>query len=160
MAAVSLRTTKKSPRKPRVRAKGRTVNKEPSFGETARQAARMVKSGAHAGHSAKSYEPNETTAATVREPIDSLTRYRTVDEALGGLKSDAKRRSKSKAKTSFGRVVRRVLKTRKPVVVSTPEGLVQIAPYVLNEEVPPAPPGRLKLTTAEIRLHNTFGETL
>ena len=66
----------------------------------------------------------------------------------------------SKAKASFSRVTRSVLKTRKPVVVSTPEGLVQIAPYDLSEEVPPAPPGSLKLTAAEIRLHNTFGETL
>jgi hypothetical protein len=32
--------------------------------------------------------------AAVQEPIDGLTRYRTADEALGGLKSDAKRRSK------------------------------------------------------------------
>ncbi len=30
----------------------------------------------------------------------------------------------------------------------------------LNEDVPPAPPGSLKHTAAEIKLHNTFGETL
>ena len=65
----------------------------------------------------------------------------------------------SKAKASFSRVTRSVLKTRKPVVVSTPEGLVQIAPYDLSEEVPPAPPGSLKHTAREIELSNTFGET-
>jgi predicted transcriptional regulator len=45
-------------------------------------------------NAAVDYEPNETTAAAIREPIDTLTRYRTVDEALDSLKSDAKRRPK------------------------------------------------------------------
>ena len=40
------------------------------------------------------------------------------------------------------------------------EGAVQISPYELKEDVPPAPPGSLKHTAAEIKLHNTFGETL
>lgn len=66
----------------------------------------------------------------------------------------------SKARASFSRVTRGVLKSRKPVVVQTPRGLVQIAPYDLAEEVRPAPPGSLKLTSEEIKLHNTFGETL
>lgn len=39
-------------------------------------------------------EPNETTAAAIREPVAGLPRYPTVDEALQSLKSDAKRRSK------------------------------------------------------------------
>ncbi|MDD2764472.1 MAG: hypothetical protein PHE83_10910 [Opitutaceae bacterium] len=39
-------------------------------------------------------EPNETTAAAVREPVDALSKYRTVDEAWRSLKSDAKRRPK------------------------------------------------------------------
>ena len=66
----------------------------------------------------------------------------------------------SKARAGFSRVTRGVLKTRKPVVVRTPTGLVQIAPYDLAAEVPPASPGSLKLTPEEIKLHNTFGETL
>ena len=66
----------------------------------------------------------------------------------------------SKARASFSRVSRGVLKTRKPVVVRTPKGLVQIAPYELSDEVPPAPRGALKLLPREIELHNTFGETL
>jgi hypothetical protein len=37
-------------------------------------------------------EPNETTAAAIRESIDDLSRYRTVDEAWRSLKSDEKRR--------------------------------------------------------------------
>lgn len=68
--------------------------------------------------------------------------------------------SAAKARASFGRVTRKVLKTRNPVIVETREGAVQISPYELNEDVPPAPPGSLKLTAAEIKLHNTFGETL
>jgi hypothetical protein len=66
----------------------------------------------------------------------------------------------AKARASFGRVTRKVLKTRKPVIVETREGTVQIAPYDLNGEVPPAPPGSLKHTAREIELSNTFGETL
>lgn len=66
----------------------------------------------------------------------------------------------SKARASFSRVTRGVLKTRKAVVVRTPAGLVQIAPYDLSEEVPPAPRGALKHLSREIELHNTFGETL
>lgn len=66
----------------------------------------------------------------------------------------------SKARASFSRVTRGVLKSRKPVVVRTPTGLVQIAPYDLPEEVPPAPPGALKHLPREIELSNTFGDTL
>jgi len=39
-------------------------------------------------------EPNETTAVAIREPVQGLPRYRTVDEALSSVKSDAKRRPK------------------------------------------------------------------
>ena len=66
----------------------------------------------------------------------------------------------SKARASFSRVSRGVLKTRKAVVVRTPKGLVQIAPYELADKVPPAPRGSLKLLPEEIALHNTFGESL
>jgi hypothetical protein len=68
--------------------------------------------GAPSDLSARSYEPNEITAAAVREPIDSLTGYPTVNEALVSVKSDAKRRSKKsilskmpRAKASGKRVV-------------------------------------------------------
>lgn len=66
----------------------------------------------------------------------------------------------SKAKAGFSRVTRRVIKLRKPVIVRTPAGFVQIAPYDLPEEVPPAPPGTLKLSPEELRLHNAFGDSL
>ena len=67
----------------------------------------------------------------------------------------------SKAKAGFSRVTRRVTKTRQPIVVRTPAGLVQIAPYDLPEEVPPAPPGALgKYTEAQYRFASTFGESL
>lgn len=68
----------------------------------------------------------------------------------------------TKARAGFGRVVRGVIKSRKPVLVSTPTGVVQISPVGLAEaeEVPPAPRGSLRRTKQEIELGNTFGETL
>lgn len=70
-------------------------------------------------------------------------------------------RSVSKARAGFGRVTGKVLKTRKPVIVATREGLVQIAPSEVAEEAPPAPPGTLgKFSKEEIWLHNHFGESL
>lgn len=67
----------------------------------------------------------------------------------------------SKAKAGFSRVTRGVIKSRKPVIVRTPAGFVQIAPYDFPEEVPPAPRGSLgKFTAEELKLHNTFGESL
>lgn len=67
----------------------------------------------------------------------------------------------SEAKTGFSRLTRRVIRTRKPVLVRTPAGFVQIARYDLPEEVPPAPRGSLgRFTPREIWLHNHFGETL
>jgi hypothetical protein len=39
-------------------------------------------------------EPNETTAVAIREPVASLPKYPTVEDAWQSLKSDAKRRSK------------------------------------------------------------------
>ena len=67
----------------------------------------------------------------------------------------------SKAKSGFSRVARGVIKSRKPVVVRTPAGFVQIAPYDLPEEVPPAPRGAVgSLTRSELWLRNHFGESL
>jgi hypothetical protein len=66
----------------------------------------------------------------------------------------------SKARANFNRVTRSVLKTRKPIVVRTPQGLVQIAPYDLADKVPAARSGSLKLLPREVELHNTFGDTL
>jgi uncharacterized protein (DUF1778 family) len=39
-------------------------------------------------------EPTDATVEAIREPVDGLTQYRTVDEALRSVKSDAKRRPK------------------------------------------------------------------
>jgi hypothetical protein len=66
----------------------------------------------------------------------------------------------TKARASFSRFTRGVLKTRQPVLVRTPKGMVQIAPYDLADAVPPAPAGVLRHTDREIELSNTFGETL
>ena len=53
----------------------------------------MVK-GAPSDLSTKSYEPNETAAAVIQEPAGTLTRYRTVEKAIGSLRSETKRHSK------------------------------------------------------------------
>jgi len=66
----------------------------------------------------------------------------------------------SKAKANLSRVTRGVIKTKRPVVVKTPTGFVQIVPYDLPEVVEPAPRGSLKPTQEEIHLSNTFGESL
>jgi len=66
----------------------------------------------------------------------------------------------SKAKANFSRVTRNVIKTKRPVVVKTPAGFVQIAPYDLPEIVEPAPRGSLRPTPEEIRLSNICGESL
>ena len=67
----------------------------------------------------------------------------------------------SKAKAGFSKVTRKVIKSRQPVLVRTPAGFVQISPYDLPEEVPPAPRGSLgKFTAEQYRLHNTVGESL
>jgi len=89
MSTAALRTSKRSPRKPRARAKGRAVNKGPSFGEWARRVAGMVK-GAPSSLSSQPYEQNESTATVVQESNGTLTRYRTAGEAITGLKSHAK----------------------------------------------------------------------
>lgn len=66
----------------------------------------------------------------------------------------------SKAKAQFSGIARKVVRSRKPVIVRVPDGFIQIAPYDVPEEVPPAPRGTLKLTRNELKLHNTFGESL
>jgi len=66
----------------------------------------------------------------------------------------------SKAKAGFSQVARKVIKSKKSVLVRTPAGFVQISPYDLPEEVMPAASGMLKLTSEELELHNSFGESL
>jgi hypothetical protein len=44
----------------------------------------------------------------------------------------------SKAKAGFSKLTRKVIKSRQPILVRTPAGFVQISPYELPEEVPPA----------------------
>ena len=66
----------------------------------------------------------------------------------------------SKAKAKFSQYSRGVLKTRRPVVVKTPAGLVQIAPYELPEVVEPALRGSLRRNKREVKLGNTLGDSL
>jgi hypothetical protein len=66
----------------------------------------------------------------------------------------------SKAKAGFSGIARKVVRSKKPVIVRVPDGFIQIAPYDLPVEVAPFPAGSLKLLAREVDLHNTFGETL
>lgn len=65
----------------------------------------------------------------------------------------------SKAKAGFSGIARRVIKTKKPVIVKTPTGFVQIIPFEVPEYVPAAEVGWYKPTQEEINLANTFGES-
>ena len=66
----------------------------------------------------------------------------------------------SKAKATFSGIARRVVRSKKPVIVRVPDGFIQIAPYDLPEEVPSFKAGSLNLLPREVELHNTFGESL
>ena len=66
----------------------------------------------------------------------------------------------SKAKSGFSGVARRVIRTRKAVTVRTPQGYVQIVPYDMPEDVPPAPIGSLgRYTEEQYRIANSFGDS-
>ena len=66
----------------------------------------------------------------------------------------------SKAKAGFSGIARRVIKTKKPVMVKTPTGFVQIIPFDVPEYVPASEKGWYKPTSDEIKLANTFGDSL
>jgi len=66
----------------------------------------------------------------------------------------------SKAKAQFSGIARKVVRSRKPVIVRVPDGFIQIAPYELPQEVSAFPKGSLNLLARESELHNTFGEAL
>lgn len=51
----------------------------------------------------------------------------------------------SKARAAFSGIARKVVRSKKPVIVRVPNGSIQIAPYELPEEVAPFPAGSLKL---------------
>ncbi len=65
----------------------------------------------------------------------------------------------SKAKAQFSGIARRVVKTKEPVMISTPAGLVQLIPWDLPALVEPFPAGSIKMTKEELRMANSFGES-
>ena len=65
----------------------------------------------------------------------------------------------SKAKAQFSGIARRVVKTKQPVTISTPAGTVQLIPWDLPGTVEPFAAGTVRMTDAEIRLANSFGES-
>ena len=56
----------------------------------------------------------------------------------------------SKAKATFSGIARKVVRSKKPVIVRVPDSFIQIAPYELPEEVAPFPAGSLKLLPREV----------
>ena len=65
----------------------------------------------------------------------------------------------SKAKAQFSGIARKVVKTKQPVLISTPSGMVQLVPWDLPPMVEPFPAGTVKMTDAELRMANSFGES-
>lgn len=65
----------------------------------------------------------------------------------------------SKAKAEFSGIARRVVKTKKPVTISTPAGFVQLIPWDLPAVVEPFAAGSVQMSDEEIRLANSFGES-
>lgn len=63
------------------------------------------------------------------------------------------------AKAKFSGIARKVVRSKKPVIVRVPNGFIQIAPYALPEEITPAPKGSIHRLTAEIELGNTLGDS-
>jgi hypothetical protein len=65
----------------------------------------------------------------------------------------------SRAKAQFSGIARRVVKTKEPVTISTPAGMVQLIPWDLPTMVEPFAPGTIRMSDEEIRLANSFGES-
>jgi hypothetical protein len=66
----------------------------------------------------------------------------------------------SKAKAGFSGLARQIIKKRETVVVRTPHGFIQMAPYDLPEVVSPAPRGSVRHLPQALEMINTFGESL
>lgn len=66
----------------------------------------------------------------------------------------------SEAKAGFSGIARQVIKTKQPVMVKTPTGYVQIAPFDEPEFVPPSKKGDFAYSNEAIRLANTVGDAL
>jgi hypothetical protein len=64
----------------------------------------------------------------------------------------------SKAKAQFSGIARKVVKTKEPVTIATPAGMVQLIPWDLPSVVDPFPSGTIRMTNEEIRLANSYGD--
>jgi len=65
----------------------------------------------------------------------------------------------TKAKAQFSGIARRVVRTKEPVMISTPTGMVQLIPWELPAMVEPFAAGSIRMTEEELRLANSFGES-
>jgi hypothetical protein len=64
------------------------------------------------------------------------------------------------AKAKFSGIARKVVRSKKPVIVRVPSGFIQIAPYALPEEIAAAPKGSIRRLPSEIKLGNTLGDSI
>jgi hypothetical protein len=65
----------------------------------------------------------------------------------------------SKAKAQFSGIARKVVKTKEPITISTPTGMVQLIPWDIPAVVEPFAAGSIQMTKEELKLANTFGDS-
>jgi len=74
--------------------------------------------------------------------------------------SEVKALTSAKARATLGSIARDVLLSKKPVIVRTGHGLIQITPFECSREMASQRGWSLHLLPRELELHNTFGESL
>jgi len=74
--------------------------------------------------------------------------------------SEVKALTINEAKATLGTIARDVFRSKKPVIVRTSDGFIQIAPYRPSGERTAVRVGSLNLLPRELELHNTFGDAL
>jgi hypothetical protein len=66
----------------------------------------------------------------------------------------------AKARATLDSIAHDVLLSKKPVVVRTGDGLIQITPFERSRKMAAQPGLRLHLLPRELELHNTFGDSV
>lgn len=65
----------------------------------------------------------------------------------------------SEARAGFSGIAREVIRSKQPVIVRVPHGIVQIAPYFISDEVRSAPRGSVRRLAREKALGNRLGDS-
>jgi hypothetical protein len=74
--------------------------------------------------------------------------------------SEVKALTIAEARATLGSIARDVLLSKKPVIVRTSDGLIQITPFERSRERSAQRGRSLHLLPRELELHNTFGDSL